>query len=239
MRKATKSAMRKQTTKGAKQGRVRSKLTDEAAEMPVAVVPTEASVAEPEIAMTTVADTEAPTVEGARASGSYTAPEAASTVEPPAEAAVATESKEVPAVDLEALRKPADAAKVALDAAEAEMKQIVEHARIVVAVARDDYRKALAPYREACRKAGRPCGFDGGRARYVSERVSFLVEKVEDGVRIEIKGRPETAQTVPVEALKQSVGKAAYEYCDRWLGPRETIGNKGGGLGNRIRAVLK
>ncbi len=38
--------------------------------------------------------------------------------------------------------------------------------------------------------------------------------------------------------MKESVGKAAYSYCDRWLGPMEMIGNRGGGLANRIRAVL-
>ncbi len=119
------------------------------------------------------------------------------------------------------------------------MKQLVDHARVVVSVARDDYREALAPYHRACQEAGRACGFEGGRAKYVSQRVSFLVEKVEGGVGVMIRGRPETEETIPLAEMKESVGKAAYSYCDRWLGAKEVIGNKGGGLGNRIRGVLE
>jgi hypothetical protein len=54
-----------------------------------------------------------------------------------------------------------------------------------------------------------------------------------------IRGRPETAGVLQFAVLEASVGKVGYAYCDRWLGPKEVIGNKGGGLGNRIRAVLK
>jgi len=32
--------------------------------------------------------------------------------------------------------------------------------------------------------------------------------------------------------------EAAYAYTDKHLGPREEIGNKGGGLSNRLRAAL-
>ena len=39
-------------------------------------------------------------------------------------------------------------------------------------------------------------------------------------------------------ALKASVGKAAYAYSDEHVGPRERVGNKGGTLGNRLRAVM-
>jgi hypothetical protein len=42
-----------------------------------------------------------------------------------------------------------------------------------------------------------------------------------------IKGRPETEQVIPQKALDESVGKAAFAYTDRWLGPREEIGSKG------------
>ncbi len=150
-----------------------------------------------------------------------------------------TEATAPPTIDLDGLRKPVEEAKAALDAAEAEMKKLVEHARVVLTVARDDYRKALAPYRDACRKAGRACEFEGGRGANVAARVGFLVERTAEGVCITIRGRPETVETIPLSALKESVGKAAYSYCDRWLGPKESIGNKGGGLGNRIRAVLK
>jgi hypothetical protein len=39
-------------------------------------------------------------------------------------------------------------------------------------------------------------------------------------------------------ALKASVNKAAYAYTDKHVGPRERVGNKGGTLGNRLRAVM-
>jgi len=38
--------------------------------------------------------------------------------------------------------------------------------------------------------------------------------------------------------LKKSISKAAYAYTDKHLGPKEKIGNKGGSLSNRLRAVL-
>ena len=41
------------------------------------------------------------------------------------------------------------------------------------------------------------------------------------------------------KTLKQSIGKAALAYTEKFIGPKETIGNKQGSLGNRIRAVLK
>ena len=40
-------------------------------------------------------------------------------------------------------------------------------------------------------------------------------------------------------ALKESINKASYAYTDRVLGPREKVGNKGGSLSNRLRAVLR
>ncbi|HEX9691318.1 MAG TPA: type IV toxin-antitoxin system AbiEi family antitoxin domain-containing protein [Gemmatimonadales bacterium] len=59
---------------------------------------------------------------------------------------------------------------------------MAEKARSVVAGAKDAYRAALAPYREACRKAGVDCEYEGGRSANVSEKVSFLVEKTDKGV---------------------------------------------------------
>jgi len=38
--------------------------------------------------------------------------------------------------------------------------------------------------------------------------------------------------------VKASINKAAYAYTDKHLGPKEEIGNKGGSLSNRLRAVL-
>jgi len=44
------------------------------------------------------------------------------------------------------------------------------------------------PYREACKKAGVECAFPAGRLANVSERVTFLVERVDDGIKVTIKG---------------------------------------------------
>jgi len=51
-------------------------------------------------------------------------------------------------------------------------------------------------------------------------------------------GRPETEEVIPLAALKQSINKAAYAYTNKHLGPTEKIGNKGGSLSNRLRAIL-
>jgi hypothetical protein len=61
---------------------------------------------------------------------------------------------------------------------------------------------------------------------------------VEKGIRVAVKGRPESEELIPLAALKASVNKAAYAYTDKHLGPRERIGNKGGTLGNRLRVVM-
>ena len=143
-----------------------------------------------------------------------------------------------PPVDLEALRKPVDAAKSALATAEVEAHELTEKARGLVAGAKDAFHLALTPYREACRKAKVPCEFEGGRGGNVSEKVTFLVEKVEKGVRVTVKGKPDTAEVIPMAALKESINKAAYAYTNKHLGPKEEIGNKGGSLSNRLRAVL-
>jgi len=150
----------------------------------------------------------------------------------------AAEKKETPAVDLDALRKPVEEAKAGLDAAGAEAKQATEKAHALVAGARETYRTALVPYREACRKADHACEFEGGRGENVSEKVSFEVEKTEKGVRVTVKGKPDTEEVITLAALKESINKAAYGYTEKHLGPREKIGNKGGSLSNRLRAVL-
>ena len=66
------------------------------------------------------------------------------------------------APDLDVLRKPVLAAKAKLDAAEAEAKQLAEKAQVLVTEAKQTHHEALAPYREACRKAGVDCEFPGG-----------------------------------------------------------------------------
>ena len=43
---------------------------------------------------------------------------------------------------------------------------------------------------------------------------------------------------IPFAAIKESINKAAYTYTEKHLGPKEEIGNKGGSLSNRLRAIL-
>ena len=83
------------------------------------------------------------------------------------------------------------------------------------------------------------CGFEGILRAGVSERVSFLVEKVDQGIRVCVRGRPETEEVIPFAALKKSVNRAAYAYTGKHLGPREKVGNKGGTLSNRLRHMLR
>ena len=64
------------------------------------------------------------------------------------------------------------------------------------------------------------------------------MEKTDKGVRVMVKGQPKTEEVIPLAALKESINKAAYAYTDKHLGPREEIGNKGGSLSNRLRAVM-
>ncbi|MBW2147148.1 MAG: hypothetical protein JRI22_09030 [Deltaproteobacteria bacterium] len=150
---------------------------------------------------------------------------------------VAKQAK-VTQADLEALRKPVDEAKARLDKARAEAKALTDKAQALVKEAKDNYREALAPYRDACRKAGIECKFEGGRSANVSEKVSFLVEKTDKGVRVMVKGQPSTEEVIPFSALKESINRQAYSYTEKHLGPKEEIGNKGGSLSNRLRAVL-
>ncbi|GAB4142343.1 MAG: hypothetical protein Fur0037_09480 [Planctomycetota bacterium] len=152
--------------------------------------------------------------------------------------------------ELDALRKPVETAKGRLEKAQAEAKALADKARALVAEAKDAYRAALAPYRDACHKAGVACEYEGGRSANVSEKVSFLVEKTDlsavpgtaqagKGVRVCIKGRPETQEVIPLADLEASINKAAYAYTDKHVGPKEEVSNKGGSLSNRLRAVLQ
>ncbi|MCK6482253.1 MAG: hypothetical protein L6R43_19540 [Planctomycetes bacterium] len=158
--------------------------------------------------------------------------------EAPKKAPQAAEPK-APAPDLAALRAPVDEALTALTVAEAEAHEAVEKAKTRVAEAKDAFRRVLTPYRDACKKAGVACEFEGGRGANVSEKVSFEVEKVAKGIRVQVKGKPETEEVIPLADLKESVNKAAYAYTDKHVGPREKVGNKGGSLSNRLRAALK
>lgn len=106
-----------------------------------------------------------------------------------------------------------------------------EKARAVVVEVKDAYR-------EACHKAGVVSEYEGGRNANLSEKVSFLVEKTDKGVRVMVKGQPKTEEVIPLAVLKESINKTAYAYTDKHVGPKEEVGNKGGGLSNRLRAVL-
>ena len=155
----------------------------------------------------------------------------------PARIEAKTKRKQKP-VDVEPLRKTAEEAKASLAAAENEANALRLQARGIEAAAKKAYAEAVAPYRDACRSAGLDCEFAGARSENVTPAVRFLVEKVKDGVKVAIKGQPKTEEVIPMKALSESVSRAAYAYTDKHIGPKEKIGNKGGGLGNRIRAAL-
>ncbi len=140
--------------------------------------------------------------------------------------------------DLAALKKKAEEAKVELVRGRNEADALRLQAKSVESVARKTFAEAVAPYRDACRKAGVECEYAGRRAANVSEKVAFLVEKVEKGLKVVIKGKPETEEIIPATALKESINKAAYAYTDKHIGPKEKVGNKGGSLSNRLRAAL-
>ncbi len=143
-----------------------------------------------------------------------------------------------PKTDLAPLKANMAEAKKGLTRAENEGNALRMQAKGIEGVAKKAYAAALIPYRNACRKAGVECEFAGGRASNVTATVRFLVERVKGGVKVMIKDKPKTEQVITDAALKESIGKAAFAYTDKFIGPRETIGAKGAGLGNRIRAAL-
>jgi hypothetical protein len=143
-----------------------------------------------------------------------------------------------PAADVAELKKAAEKAKAVLDKAGKEANALREQAKNVEAGAKRTYLQVVAPYREACRRAGIECELAGGRAANVAPAVRFIVEKMKDGVKVVLKGKPETEELIPFAALKESIGKAAVAYVEKFIGDKATVGNKQGSLGNRIRAVL-
>ena len=146
--------------------------------------------------------------------------------------------KEKPKTDLTPLKKKAEEGKATFEKARTEANALRTQARDVEAAAKKAYAEALAPYRDACRKAGVECEFAGGRALNVTAAVRFLVERTKGGVKVAIKDRPETEEVIPDRALKESVSREAYAYTEKHIGPKSEIGNKGGGLANRIRAAF-
>ena len=149
------------------------------------------------------------------------------------------EAKKKDTDELSILRKKVEEAKQNLENAQAEANELQTKAHALILNAKNSYREALIPYREACKKAGIESEFSGGRHGNVTERVTFLVEKVKEGIKVSIKGRPETEEIITTKNLNESLTKSAYAYTEKHLGPREEIGNKGGGLSNRLRALWK
>jgi hypothetical protein len=140
--------------------------------------------------------------------------------------------------ELDALRAKAAEAKEALTVATNEASALRLQGMGIEAAAKKTYLEALGPYREACRKAGVECEFGGARAANKAPMVRFLVEKVSGGIKVAIKGRPETEEVISKKVLENSIGKAADAYVTRFIGDRSAAGNKSGGLANRFRAVL-
>ncbi len=143
------------------------------------------------------------------------------------------------AADLTSLRKQVEEAKAARGIVEREADAVIKESRRSVQKARDIFRKTVAPYRVACRKAGEKCEYSTGRSSNVSTQVSFAVAKTKRGIRVMVKGQPQTEEVISFATLKKSLNRAAYAYSDKHLGPKEVVGNKGGSLSNRLRAVLK
>lgn len=165
--------------------------------------------------------------------GWFLPPGATSTIDPtaPVIEPTAPTAPSTPPVDLESLRMKVESDKAALAATE-------ETAAKMAATAKETYRASLAAYRDACRAAKVSVPEGRGRGANVSDRVKFLVERVDGGVKVAIEDRPETVEVIPLEALEASINKCAYAYTDKHIGPRETVGNKGGSLSNRLRLIL-
>jgi hypothetical protein len=167
------------------------------------------------------------------------APAAPATETPAPTATAPAPTPTVAPPDLAALRDSVEDAKVALATAEADAKRLEEEARAAIARAKEHYRAALAPYRDACKVQRLACEYEGGgRGANVSERVTFEVALVGESVRIAVKDRPETEETIPVAEVRAALNKTAYGYTDRHVGLREVVGNKGGTLSNKLRAIV-
>jgi hypothetical protein len=148
-------------------------------------------------------------------------------------------AKKKPKADLAPLRKKAEEAKATFEKAKTQADALRAKAKDVESKAKTVYVRAVAPYRDACREAGLKCEFAGSRAQNVAPAVRFLVEKVKDGIKVAIKGKAKSEEVIPTAKLKESIGRAAFEYCERKLGPESQYGKKWAGLSNRLRAAFK
>ena len=140
--------------------------------------------------------------------------------------------------ELAELRKTAENAKTEFDKAKDEADTMRQKACELESAAKTTYREAVAPYRDACRKAGVECEFTGGRSAPVAPRVRFLLEKTDKGIKVTVQGRPETEKVIPNAELKASVMKAARKYCEEAVGPESEQGKKYAGLYGRLRKLF-
>jgi len=114
--------------------------------------------------------------------------------------------------DLDALRKPVLDADAGMTKAETEAKALVDKALDVITEAKRAYCEAVALYREVCRKAGVECEFSVGRSENVSPKLTFIVEKADNGVRVLVRGKPKSEEIIPLAILRASINKAAHAY---------------------------
>jgi len=175
--------------------------------------------------------------------GAQSQPKAVKNGKPEAgkEAAAPAKEKEkgkVPAAELAELKKVAETAKSEFEKARLEADTMRQKACELEAAAKETYREAVAPYRDACRKAGIECEFAGGRSAPVAPRVRFLLEKTSSGIKVTVKDRPETENVIPNGELKASVMKAARKYCEEAVGPEKEQGKKFAGLYGRLRKLF-
>ena len=137
--------------------------------------------------------------------------------------------------NLDALHKSVLDADAVLTKAGTEAETLVDKALDVVAEAMRAYREAARRYWEACRKAGVECEFAVGGLDNASPKLTFIVEKADNGVSVLVKGRPKPEEIVPLAILRGSINRATHSYTVKHVRPRERASNKAGTLG-RLRA---
>lgn len=137
------------------------------------------------------------------------------------------------------LRKEVEKALEEKKKVSTQAEELRSKAKELEQTAKQAYAKVLAPYRNACKQAKVECEFAGGRSAPVAPRVGFLLEKVDRGIKVTVKGRPETEKVIPNAELKKSVMRSAYNFCDEAIGPESEQGKKWAGLSNRLRALMK
>ena len=111
--------------------------------------------------------------------------------------------------NLNALRKAVLDADADLTKAGIEAEALVNKGLALTTQALKRYREAAALYWEACRKAGVGCEFRIGRLENEGPRLTFFVEKAENGIRVLMKGKPGREDAFGLAFLKASLRKAA------------------------------